>query len=178
VYPVGRRARNVSDDIAKLPEGYTFGKPGEYGKWGTAECIGGFNIEDQQPDKDLGISKLKLSKKPLIPEQPADRVYGLPSLRTDKVEPKIKSVADKYNYGNEVGAQDTLYPGAYDDENVADSDFLEVKSARNIREIFVKIGVKLTDDEFNKLANQATKQYGGLSVDSFRSVYNQERYGF
>lgn len=174
-YPIGR-ARNTLQVVKDLPKDFRFGIKGQWGTSGTKDCLA-YSIEDQQPDKDLGMSKLKFSKRELLPKEHKDRRFGLPSLRRDINAPKVKSVADTNNYGDEVDAQDTLYPEAYYNEGIEASDFLEVRQAQEVRKIFEEIGIKLSDEDFSALAGQAVKEFGGLSIDSFRNVYNRKMYG-
>jgi len=174
-YPIGR-TRNVSGHVAKLPDDFVFGKPGNGDmEESTRICIHGYSAADQQPDKDLGISKQKLKKGQI--QHPEDRVFGVPSLRKDVIAPKIKSVADSNNYGDELGAQDVMYPEPYAYDGVEEKDFLKIRKASEIREIFTDIGEKFSDKEFTAIASEAEKLFGGLSIDSFRTVYNKKKYG-
>jgi len=174
-YPIGR-ARNAPENIASLPEDFVFGKPGNRDRsQSTKMCIHGFSPEDQMPDKDLGVSRLKLKKG--VKKHPEDRVFGVPSLRKDIIAPKIKSVADKNNYGDEFGAQDVLYPEQYAFDAVEEKDFLKIRAADEIRKIFAEIGITVTEEEFLSISAEAEKIFGGLSVDSFRTVYNKRKYG-
>jgi len=156
----------------------TFGKPGQHDEWGARDCIRGeYTEEEQLPDPDLGKSKRKLTKLSSLPAQHADRAFGLPSIRADRPAPKLKSIANDMNYGDESNGRGLLYPSQFATQGVVEEDFLRSRPPQTIRSMFEKLGVVLDDARFERLVNLANQRYGTLSVDSFRHCWNQVRMG-
>lgn len=62
-----------------------------------------------QPDYDLGkATKYGFRNTPKQGDQ--NRVFGVPTVRTDIEKKGMKSVADPQNYGDEVPAVNLLFP--------------------------------------------------------------------
>lgn len=53
----------------------------------------------------------------------------------DVIAPKIKSVADRNNYGDEYGAKDIVNPEPYAYEGIGEKDFLLIRQAEEIRSL-------------------------------------------
>lgn len=153
-----------------------FGRPGQHDEWGARDCIrGDYTIREQMPDANLGRSSFKLTSLPYIPpvDTVTSRTFGLPSIRADRAPPKIKSVANDMNYGDESNGKGLLYPSAYAGEGVNEEDFLRGRQPAQIRQVFETLGLRMDDEQFNRVASLAQQRYGALSVDSFRHAWNQ-----
>jgi hypothetical protein len=88
-------------------ESHTFGRPSWSDKEGVVRdtaraCIlGYYDPVDQLPDADLEKPVLR-GAAPITVLEDTTRKYGAPSCRTDKPPPKLRSVADMCNYGDDV----------------------------------------------------------------------------
>lgn len=57
-----------------------------------------------------------------------ERAFGVPSIRDDIRPPKMRSVADPNNYGNELNGKGLLYPSKFSFDGVTEEDFLMVRA--------------------------------------------------
>lgn len=169
--------RDLRGALRGLAPDFAFGSVNAPDEWGTKKLImGEYLPEEQMPDKDLGISTRKLSKLESVPsgvDMGGARVYGTPSLRGDLVKPRLRSVADGCNYGDESNAKGLLYPSAYTFEGVSESDFLLVRSASEIKELFERMGQSFEEGLFARACEAAKRDFGALSADSFRHALNK-----
>jgi hypothetical protein len=169
--PLGR-ARNVKDAIANLPEDFPFGKEKQKDSRTSADCMRGqYSIAEQMPDRDLGHSTRKLKNLQQIPVEDTRR-YGIPSIRTDRNLPYTKSVANAVNWGDELDAKGLLYPSKYDLDGVGSQQFSCPRGLREIKTVFDRMGSGLSDEEAQRVADIAQAEFGVLSIDTFRHVYN------
>ena len=134
--------------------------------------MGNYTAEEQQPDKDLGRS-IRPGWRNVGPPQ---RVFGVPSIRSDVPAPALKSVADHQNYGDEAGAATLLYPPRFADGGVTQADFLTSTSKAELSDIFRSAGFQLDDKQVDETFERAkTLDPNGLvSVQSFRMALNGE----
>lgn len=169
----GREARGY---LRNLGDDFVFGHTSNNNDWTVKKLIlGDYDLVDQLPDADLGISTRKLSQLEQVPPNLQDRPYGIPSIRRDLAPPVLRSVADPLNYGNEGGAQGLLNPGRFAYDGVDDEDFVAVRSRNEVRDIFKRIGAVFLEPQFQRLCDKAESDFGGLSADSFRHAWNKER---
>jgi hypothetical protein len=140
--------------------------------------MGGFySKEDLMPDANVG--KIIVRKGMELPDS-VDRLktsFGCPSTRTDKKPPKLKSVADHVNYGDEVGAGQILFPPKFAFEGIDPSDFTQERSHEDIRSVFEAIGMTCNAAEFVKICGYATRDGQPLSYASYREAYNAIKLG-
>lgn len=116
------KGREVRGALRNLGEDFAFGKTNEPDEWGAKKCIqGNYSLQDQMPDKDLGMSTRKLARIQQIPPNIGDRAYGIPSIRMDLRAPHMRSVADPQNYGNEADCKGLLYPSRFASDGVTNS---------------------------------------------------------
>lgn len=171
------KAREVRGVLRNLGHDFVFGRVENPDEWGVKKCIvGEYPLKDQLPDEDLGLSTRKLSKIELVPANPDDRAYGIPSIRYDKPPPLMRSVADPQNYGNESNCKGLLYPSRFAIDGVDHEDFVMVRPKEDIRVLFQKLGAEFDDRTFHRLCELAEKDFGGLSADSFRHAWNKSRF--
>jgi len=142
-------------------------------EWGVRECIGNYAPAEQLPDKDLSKSIRPGWRNISVNE---NRVFGVPSIRSDVPAPSLKSVADHQNYGDEAGAATLLYPPRFADGGVTQGDFLTAISKPEIADIFRCAGFDLDDNTIDHTYERAKSlDAGGLvSVQSFRMALNGE----
>jgi len=175
-HPLGR-TKNARGTVATLPVAHVFGHPPTaHDEWGAKECLrGAYGVEEQQPDKDLGLTTRRLAKLEQIPADEMRR-YGVPTIRSDRPAPALRSVADPNNYGNESDGKGLLYPSAYAAGGISEEDFLQERSAAQVRTVFARMGTQFSDEEFEAICQTAVSDFGALSVDSFRHAWNKSKY--
>ena len=67
---------------------------------------GDYSMNDQNPDPDSGkVAVVGFGTSPRTRREALE-----PSIRSDLTAPKVVSVADNQNYGNELGAFSLIYP--------------------------------------------------------------------
>lgn len=171
------RGREVRGVLRNLGSDFVFGRVENPDEWGVKKCIAGeYPLEEQLPDRDLGMSTKKLSKIGLVPSNPDDRAYGIPSIRYDKAQPQLRSVADPQNYGDESTCKGLLYPSRFAMDGVEQDDFIRVRPKEDIRVLFRKLGAEFDEKTFARLCDLAERDFGGLSADSFRHAWNKSRF--
>lgn len=168
-------AREVRGTLRQLGNDFAFGKSNCPDEWGARKCInGGFSNAEQLPDRDLGLSTRKLDPKQLPPFS-TEHVYGVPSIRADVAAPRLRSVADPQNYGDEHNAQGLLYPSKFAYDGVHENEFTTQRQPEEVREIFRKMGQEFSDSQFNRICDVAVRDFSVLSADSFRHAHNKLR---
>jgi len=169
------QTRVLRGTLSQLGSDYVFGTPNQPDEWGARKCIhGGFSMPEQYPDRDLGLSHrvLDTNQRPLFG---AEHVYGTPSIRADIPAPRIRSVADPQNYGDEHNSKGLLYPSKYAYDGVAEEAFVCERQPGEIRELNLKMGLQFTDAKFERICKAAEQDFGILSANSFRHAYNKLR---
>lgn len=165
--------RELRGTLKKLGSDFVFGRFNTPDEWGARKCINGqFPQDEQMPDRDLGTSIRKLNPLETTPFDQA-HIYGTPSVRADLAVPRLRSVADPKNYGDEHNAKGLLYPSKYAYDGVEEEEFLQARAPQEVREIFAKMGMSFSDSTFERLCEMAVRDFGALSVDSLRHAYNK-----
>ena len=152
--------------------GHVFGKPSQDKiEWGVGELMG-YGNADEEPDIDLGRS-VRPGFRNIAPD---NRVFGIPSIRTDVPPPTQKSVADHQSYGDEMGAGELLNPPPFSDGGVAESDFVEARSLGDLMTIFRGAGWSLDDDTFRQAYEEAASMdpAGFVSAHTMRKVLDRQ----
>lgn len=174
--PLGR-TKNFRDYLLKLPEDYTFGSKSSRDDWGAKKCIrGDYSAAEQMGDEELGRITQRRSIKIRLKNEPqvdTSRRFGMPSLRSDIKAPAFRSVADTNNYGDESDAMGLLYPSKFAYDGVDITDFQDARSAEELREIFVEIGMSFSDNDWNSILDTVVREGQTLSVDAVRDVINR-----
>jgi hypothetical protein len=171
-HEVGRR-RPLTDSVAKLGPDFVFGQRGAAPDVSVRDVIhGSYGHDEQQPDRDLGRTVKALN--PLYQPQPptprgSDRPFGVPTVRSDKAVPALRSVSDDTNYGNEPTATKLMCPAKYGVQGVSDDDFAKPRSRQELRTLFALIGKNFSDDDFARICTEAEAE-ATLSVKSFRAA--------
>ena len=142
-------------------ESHIFGVPSRrVEEWGVQQLIcGDYSMNDQNPDPDLGKSLRSGFRNE---SKDSERVFGAPSIRSDLNAPKVKSVADNQNYGNELGAFSLIYPSNALNGGLADEEYLSPRSADELFEIFGRF-CHNNEDMFKSIFDYATR---GLDSES------------
>ncbi len=144
---------------------HAFGKGSNFEEWNAGRCIHGdgntVNNETMKPDIDLGRDSHYRNK--LINLQPSqrdlNRTYGVPSIRSDLPQKKLKSVTDIKNYGDEPDAYELLYPHPENVNGVDDKDFEELMTKEEIYDLIKKFDFNIPEDEFNLIYQVGLKNY-------------------
>ncbi|XP_036188617.1 EF-hand domain-containing family member B [Myotis myotis] len=102
-------------------------------------------------------------------------IYGVPTIRSDIPAPRIRRISDRMNYGEEGNAYSLLYPSIFGQKGVFERDFFQTRSKKEIAEILCKIGVKLSDEEFENVWNLASKKHhrGEVCIETIRNVLDE-----
>jgi hypothetical protein len=102
------KVKNQTLQDEAFNSGIAFGSKAKGDVYTAKDIIQGwYALEDQMPDPNIGaVRKNPGSMGPPPPE----RTFGLASVRTDKVPPKRRNVADHTNYGDETGANSIIFP--------------------------------------------------------------------
>lgn len=144
-----------------LPADHSFGsssvKKGSTAEPGVDQLIqGSYTEEQQQPDADLGKSLREGWRNVAPPE----RVFGVPSVRTDIPLPSSKSVANTRNYGNEPDAMQLLRPPKSVERGVYAEDYLKLLSVEDMKGLVAEAGVNIQEEEFGSIFNMASEADG------------------
>mmetsp|Transcript_36017 Transcript_36017/g.58208 ORF Transcript_36017/g.58208 Transcript_36017/m.58208 type:complete len:428 (+) Transcript_36017:68-1351(+) len=153
-----------------LPPNHVFGKPSNKGQdWGTKECVGGaYSMQEQEPDSDLGRS-VHVGWRNIALEK--EKRLGVPSIRTDIMPPKLKSVSSQWNYGDEADAMELLYPSRFALLGIHEEQFLKVIPKEEIRQVMIGAGVvKLEDFDgvYEKAKSYDDSGQNRVNIDTFR----------
>lgn len=128
--------------------------------------------ELQRPDVDLGRSRTRGTLQADVGPRVADRVFGVPSVRSDIRAPRVRSLDDRQNYGAEKGAWELVNPSPYHHIGVSETDFVQPLEKEALRAILSRSGVLQDEAEFERIYEQAAAidARGLVSIESFRKV--------
>ena len=167
--------------LTSLTDSYAFGKKNNLGDaWNAGRCIHGdpssINEISVAPDIDLGRDYHYASRlKSLRPsERDPNRVYGIPSIRSDLTKKEYKSVTDTKNYGDEPDVYELLYPHPCHIRDVHDEDFDVLYTKDEIYALMKKYDFDIPEEEYNLIYQVGLKNYpndeGKMSPKSFIST--------
>ncbi|GFR51165.1 hypothetical protein Agub_g13522 [Astrephomene gubernaculifera] len=149
---LGRPKQLGTGDRPSLAPGHTFGVPSmrKGREPGVGELMTGYyGRGEQDPDADLGKS-LREGFRNKTKSGDETRVFGVPTIRTDMVRlPKLRSVADPQNYGNEPDAGQVLRPPLAADLGISDEQFVALRPKEEIRQLVDDAGVNMSEEEFD-----------------------------
>lgn len=100
--PIGK-VKNLSQTTTNnITSDHVFGFTSKIkDEWDAAKCISGNPTEKEvQPDKDLGKS-IQFGYRNTPHNGDEERVFGVPTIRSDIPNPGLRSIADPNNYGDE-----------------------------------------------------------------------------
>ncbi|ELU02812.1 hypothetical protein CAPTEDRAFT_212959 [Capitella teleta] len=103
------------------------------------------------------------------------RKYGVPTIRSDLAAPRIKRVSDRTNYGDECDIYGLTNPSIFSLRGLGERDFLIPRSKEELRAIFMNIGVRMEDETFDRLHDNAVNRHpkGHVSVEAMRNVLDE-----
>jgi len=171
------RARNLGHGPRNLAPNHSFGVKGAVDDWDAAACIAGdYSVEEQMPDKDLGVSATPGWRNVTTDS----RGFGTPTVRVDVSAPTKRSISDNQNYGDDVNAGSLIQPSQFSMAGVGDTDFIKERDQNTIRTLFVNIGYDLLNDDdiFSRIWDDAATNFdlnsdGIVSVEEFRCALNK-----
>ena len=147
-------------------EDHTFGVKSKLGDaWNVGRCIHGDHTTvtplSVSPDVDLGrdyhyACKLK-NLQPI--ERDPNKVYGVPTIRSDLKPKEVKSVCDLNNYGDEPDVYELLYPHPENVRGVHDEDFDVLYTKDEIYKLLRKYDFIIPEDEYNLIYQVGLKNY-------------------
>ena len=167
--------RNLGLGQHPLPADHAYGLSSKrFNDWGARECImGNYTPDEQAPDPDLGRSL----RRGCAPEEVlvSERTFGVPGVRSDIRPPKMPSVADAKNYGNEPGAKAVIFPQPFATIGVYEEDFLQPRPKGDLLDICVASGLADSEAHFEELYTAAQRASGAseddaLAVESIRQA--------
>jgi len=163
------KCKKTGAGLHNLSKEHSFGTSTlkDMGAWGTKECIeGNASLEEQMPDADLGRT-LQPGWRNISNEV---RAFGVPNVRTDVPLPRIRSVADNQNYGDEPDAKELLYPSKHAWKGVQPDDMFQPRSLDEIKSVMECAGFDLTPDQAANVYDAASRAHpaGLVSLESFR----------
>ncbi|XP_008321508.1 EF-hand domain-containing family member B isoform X1 [Cynoglossus semilaevis] len=130
-------------------------------------------LDDSDPEQFVTTSSYigAFSRFPLR----ENRTYGIPSVRSDLPAPTIKSVCDFTNYGDMTTAADLLYPTAFSQHGVYREHLQCPRSRKEITQIFMDLGLDLSEETFEKAWKLAAEKdpKGRVCIENFRSVLKE-----
>lgn len=159
---------------SNLPSDHIFGASlKKDGETAWAAIQGNYSADEQQPDADLGRA-VNFGWKNVAVD---NRLYGIPTIRSDIPAPARRSMADSQNYGDDTSSKELLYPETFASYGVKDDEFAQPRDPKQLRRLFESIGHKLGEEEFAlvwKLAALAGRYTpkGCASVAEFRDALN------
>jgi hypothetical protein len=157
--------RNLGLGQHPVDASFSYGLPSKrFNDWGARECMmGNYTPDEQAPDPDLGRSL----RRGCAPEEVlvSDRTFGVPNVRSDIRPPKIPSVADAKNYGNEPGANALIYPHPFATRGVYEEDFLQGRPKGELCDICLSSGLADSENHFEELYSAAQQAYGASEDD-------------
>ena len=151
--PLGK-PKNLGQGKPPVPSNFVFGMRNAVGSdnWNAAMCLKGEPTQKElQPDKDLG----KSIKQGTIRNVDTNRVFGVPTIRTDIPFKEKRSVADYQNYGDEPEAIDLLFPSTFTEIGITEYDFQLPRPMEEIKSLFEKVGCSYKIGKFNAMWNSA-----------------------
>uniref|UniRef100_A0A0G4I4K9 EFHB C-terminal EF-hand domain-containing protein n=1 Tax=Chromera velia CCMP2878 TaxID=1169474 RepID=A0A0G4I4K9_9ALVE len=153
------KSRNLGVGRLPVPDDFSFGASTGVDEVSAGQCVTGFySAAEQLPDPDLGknTKNVREPRKTAAPPMKLSntRAFGVPSVRLDIARPLRRSVADVYNYGDEVGVDALVTPQRYATLGVSDDEFLLPREKGELKDIlqgagFVSEGAE-SDAEFER----------------------------
>ncbi|KAK9804914.1 hypothetical protein WJX72_011725 [[Myrmecia] bisecta] len=166
--------KNLGFGERGLPVDHTFGAASVRSgpEFGVDVLIkGNYTAKEQAPDADLGKS-LRDGWRNI----PTKKTFGLPTVRTDIVPPKHRSVANVHNYGNEPDTMQLIHPTATAERGISEEHYLKLRSKDELRDILAAAGITLEAEEFGHIfaaACAADKADNRCCIDVFMRCRHQ-----
>ena len=141
----------------------------------AGELISGYNTkEEQESDPTLGKTARPGFRNTV--EDPT-RTFGTPTIRTDVVKKKVKSVADTQNYGDEPDARGVIYPTRFSERGLFEDDFRQTLPKDDLYALVQDASIAITPDEFDVVYARAAdkNQFNEVTMENFMGELTQLR---
>ena len=165
--PLGERKNHMQRPLP-VPADFRFGARSTNSNNTAAHCLHFNSKRDAEllPDRNLGKCDVQGKRNSIT-----DRVYGLPSIRTDIPKPELsqRSVANIYNYGDDLGTYSLIHPQRFQNMGVSDEQFLEDKSKLDMHELVTSANLGIDDVTFDKVWNACNQE--NVNIKSFLQAY-------
>jgi EF-hand domain-containing family member B len=153
-----------------VPADFRFGARSSDSSNTAASCLH-FNskvVVEVMPEKDLGKCDVQ-GKRNIL----SDRVYGLPSIRTDIPRPDIqsRSVANVNNYGDDLGTASLLHPQRFENMGVPDEQFLDARSKADMQTLLNGANINVDERTFEKVWSACKGE--SVSIKDFLNAYGR-----
>lgn len=159
---LGRPKMQGAGDLPLAPD-HTYGMPSLKGgrrEAGVADLMSAAYPEEQQaPDSDLGKSLREGFRNATRPGD-EERSFGVPSIRTDVRLPKLRSVANTQNYGNEPDAMALLRPPRSAELGISDEHYVHLRDRSEVKGLVDDAGIMLEDKDFEIIFAMAAEADG------------------
>jgi len=155
------KPKNLAQVNPYVGSDFVYGyKPKDKEPWNVAKCITGEAVFKQvKEDDSLGRATRHGFKNTVLPGD-HDRVFGVPTIRADIDKPKMRSVADSNNYGDEPDAVGLLFPQRFAEFGVGKEDFEALRPKEDIRKLFANIGFAYKPGKFEGIFMRAQEICG------------------
>lgn len=168
-----RRAELSARRRREPPPDIRFGAKGAASDvWDARACIlGDYAAEAIAPDETVGVSMRRRSLVATgnMPPGANERRFGVTSIRSDLPPPRVRSVADVNNYGDEVGGKSLLYP-------TGSESLVAPRAAADARAVLEDAGMGVDDETWARMLRSASAADGDetntVTVDELRQAYN------
>uniref|UniRef100_A0A3Q3JB97 EF-hand domain-containing protein n=1 Tax=Monopterus albus TaxID=43700 RepID=A0A3Q3JB97_MONAL len=87
------------------------------------------------------------------------RIYGIPTVRSDRPAPRIRRVGDTTNYGDTSTAANLLHPSVHALHGVHEEHFFCPRTKEEITEIFMNVGVIISEETFEEAWKLASMKH-------------------
>mmetsp|Transcript_4493 Transcript_4493/g.7571 ORF Transcript_4493/g.7571 Transcript_4493/m.7571 type:complete len:442 (+) Transcript_4493:85-1410(+) len=168
---LGQVRKLGTGDRTSLEPGHAYGMPSCQLRGGVRPSVEqllktGHTVEQNQLDANLGKS-LREGWRNIAPE---NRVFGVPSVRTDVQMPNKRSVTSIINYGNEPDVQQLLRPPKSVERGIHEGHYMELRSAEDIKAVTEEADIVISDEHFAQvfeMAAQADGEVAKCCLDTF-----------
>jgi EF-hand domain-containing family member B len=167
--PLGDNKNHMQAPLP-VPADFRFGARSTNSSNTAAHCLH-FNVKDKselQEENDLGKSEVLGRRNKLT-----DRVYGLPSVRSDIPKPDFahRSVAVMKNYGDEPGTAALLHPQRFQSIGVEDEQFLMTRKEADMRSLLIGAGIDIDEETFRQV--WSTCKGEEISIKDFLDAFGR-----
>jgi EF-hand domain-containing family member B len=131
--PIGKVKNQAQTTTTTIKEGHAFGFTSKIkDEWDAAKCISGEPTEKEvETDFNLGKS-VQFGYRTTPHPGDEDRVFGVPTIRSDIKQPECASIADPNNYGNEPQVIQLLFPEKFSNRGLSQEDFNAPRSKEQV----------------------------------------------
>jgi len=166
------KAKNLGQTNQYIDTNHIYGyKIKEKDPWDASKCLYGEPTQKTViDDPNLGKSS-KFGYRNVPKPGDESRVFGVPTIRSDIQKPKVRSVADQFNYGDECQAVELLFPQRFADLGLTKDDFFMPRAKEEIRTIFTRIGISYKQGKFEGVYQRAQELEGSNDKVSVKSFY-------